>query len=43
MPFDSNGVFTRVHNWVSDASAAIKIRADRHDEEDNNFASGLST
>ena len=42
MPFDSNGVFSRVHNWVSDAAAHIPIKSDRHDEEDNNFASGLS-
>ncbi|MET0723072.1 MAG: tail fiber domain-containing protein [Tardiphaga sp.] len=42
MPFDSNGTFNRLHNWQSDAAAQIKIRADRHDEEDDNFASGLS-
>ena len=42
MPFDSNGTFNRVHDWKSDAAAQIKIRADRHDEEDNNFAAGLS-
>jgi len=29
-------------NWVSDAVAGIKIRADRHDLEDDNFAGGLS-
>jgi hypothetical protein len=42
MPFNGSGVFTRAMNWVSDATAGIKIRADRHDSEDNNFASGLS-
>lgn len=42
MPFNGSGVFTRAMNWVSDATAGTKIRADRHDSEDNNFASGLS-
>lgn len=42
MPFDGSGNFNRVHNWVSDAAAAVKIRADRHDAEDDNLASGLS-
>jgi len=42
MPFDGSGTFLRVMNWVNDATAGIKIRSDRHDTEDNNFASGLS-
>lgn len=42
MPFDGSGNFNRVMNWVSDAAANIKIRADRHDQEDDNLASGLS-
>lgn len=42
MPFDGSGNFNRVANWVNDAAALIKIRADRHDAEDDNFASGLS-
>lgn len=42
MPFDGSGNFNRVMNWVSDAAAAIKIVATRHDQEDDNFASGLS-
>jgi microcystin-dependent protein len=42
MPFDSSGTFNRVRNWVSDAAAGIKIRADYHDDEDNGFAAGLS-
>lgn len=42
MPFDGSGNFNRVMNWVADAAAAIKIRADRHDQEDDNFAAGLS-
>lgn len=42
MPFDGSGNFNRVMNWVSDALAGIKIRSDRHDQEDDNFAAGLS-
>lgn len=42
MPFDGSGNFQRVHNWVADAAAEIKIKADRHDAEDDNFAAGLS-
>jgi uncharacterized small protein (DUF1192 family) len=42
MPFDINGNFKRVKNWRDDAQADIKIMADRHDEEDDNFAEGLS-
>jgi hypothetical protein len=41
MPW-SNGVFTRVHNWVGDRDAQIKIKADRHDAEDDNLATGLN-
>jgi hypothetical protein len=29
-------------NWMNDAAANIRIRADRHDQEDDNFAQGLS-
>src|SRR5678816_3304048 len=45
MPFDSNGTFNRVipGGWKADAAANIKIRADRHDDEDDGFAAGLST
>jgi hypothetical protein len=42
MPFDGSGTFNRVMNWVNDAAAGIKIKADRHDNEDDNFAAGLS-
>jgi hypothetical protein len=31
-----------LYSWVADATAGTKIRADRHDDEDNNLASGLS-
>jgi len=42
MPYNGSGTFLRVRNWVQDAAANIRIRADRHDSEDDNFASGLS-
>jgi len=42
MPFDSSGTFNRLRSWVADAAAGIKIRADYHDDEDNNFAAALS-
>jgi hypothetical protein len=29
-------------DWVNDATAQIKIRADRHDQNDDDFANGLS-
>lgn len=42
MPFDSEGNFTRKHNWEQDRTNDIEIVSDRHDEEDDNFATGLS-
>lgn len=42
MPFDGNGVFVRLRRWVNDAANNIRIRADYHDSEDDNFALGLS-
>ena len=42
MPFNGAGVFQRVRNWVADATAGIKIRADYHDNEDDGFAAGLT-
>src|SRR3954462_3763421 len=42
MPFNGSGTFVRVHDWTDDAAGLIKIRADRHDEEDDGFATGLS-
>lgn len=42
MPFNGSGTFVRLRNWVNDATAGIRIRADYHDSEDDNFASGLS-
>jgi hypothetical protein len=40
--FDGFGNFLRLYSWVIDATNSVKIRADRHDDEDNNFAAGLS-
>lgn len=42
MPFDSEGNFTRIHNWEDDRINNIDIVTDHHDEEDDNFADGLS-
>lgn len=42
MPFDPQGNFTRVMNWQDDAANSIPIIASRHDDEDDNFAQGLS-
>lgn len=43
MPYDSQGKFYRVHNWEQDRINEIEIVSDRHDEEDDNFAEGLSS
>ena len=42
MPFDSNGNFSRIHSWEDDRINDIDIVTDHHDEEDDNFAEGLS-
>lgn len=45
MPFDASGTFTRLrgaNSWVGDATANTPIRADLHDNNDNDFANGLS-
>lgn len=42
MPFDSQGKFTRLHNWEDDRINDIDIVTDHADEEDDNFADGLS-
>lgn len=42
MPFDSEGVFSRLHNWEDDRVNDIDIVTDHMDEEDDNFADGLS-
>src|SRR5947207_7497220 len=35
-------MFVRLRNWVADAAAGVKIRADYHDIEDDGFADGLT-
>lgn len=42
MPFDSEGNFTRVHNWEEDRQNDIDIMSDRMDDEDDNFAQGFN-
>lgn len=42
MPFDSEGNFTRVHNWEEDRQNNLDIMSDRMDEEDDNFAKGFN-
>lgn len=42
MPFDSEGIFSRLHNWEDDRINDIDIVTDHMDEEDDNFADGLS-
>jgi hypothetical protein len=42
MAFNGSGTFLRLHNWVTDRTNGILIRADRADAEDNGFAAGLS-
>ena len=42
MPFDSEGNFSRLHNWEDDRINGIDIVTDHMDAEDNNFAEGLS-
>lgn len=42
MPFDSEGIFSRLHSWEDDRINDIDIVTDHMDEEDNNFADGLS-
>lgn len=42
MPFDSEGNFTRVHNWDEDRQNDIDIASDRMDEEFDNYATALN-
>ena len=39
---NTNGVFTRVHNWTTDKTNSVKITASRFDAENNDFASALT-
>ena len=42
MPYDSQGNFSRIHNWEDDRLNNIDIVTDHHDAEDDNFAEGLN-
>lgn len=42
MPFDGRGQFRRLHDWTVDATAGIAIDPARWDEEEDDFAAGLS-
>lgn len=42
MAFNGSGTFDRIHNWQEDADNTIGITPDRHDAEDDGFATGLS-
>lgn len=42
MPYDGNGTFSRLYSWVTDAAASIKIKSDRHDQNDDDIAAGLT-
>ena len=42
MAFNGSGLFLRIHNWIADAAASIKITASRMDAEMDGFATGLS-
>ena len=39
--WDGNGNFIREYNWTDDKTNNIKVRADRFDDENDNFATGL--
>jgi hypothetical protein len=40
--WNGSGVFSRTYNWVQDKNNGIKIRADRHDANDNDFVNGIN-
>lgn len=42
MPFDGTGRFIRLHDWTTDAAAGIAIDPARWDEEEDDFAAGMS-
>lgn len=43
MAFDSNGLHSRVHNWVDDAGNAINITASRMDAEFDDVSTALNS
>jgi Chaperone of endosialidase len=40
--YDASGIYSRWFSWQDDAANGIKIVADRHDTEDNEFANALT-
>ncbi|WP_141339696.1 tail fiber domain-containing protein [Bradyrhizobium sp. USDA 3458] len=42
MAFNGSGTFVRLFSWQDDRNNGIKIVADRHDQEDDGIATGLS-
>lgn len=42
MGWDGSGNYNRVLNWSDDSDAAIKIKSDRHDTNDDDMAQALS-
>jgi hypothetical protein len=42
MAYNGSGTYIRVTNWQADATAKVKIKSDRHDTQDDDFASALS-
>ena len=42
MPFDGNGLFTQLRNWVNDKANGIKVTASRFQETYDDMATGFS-
>lgn len=42
MAWSGTGVFTGLHNWVTDQANSIAIRADRHKAQDDVFIAGIN-
>lgn len=40
--WNGSGTFTKTHTWVDDQANGIKIRADRHDQNDTDFTNGIN-
>lgn len=40
--WNGNGVFSKTYSWVQDQINGIKIRADRHDQNDIDFVNGIN-
>ena len=40
--FNGNGVFTKTYNWETQAGQGVGIRADEHEQQDQEFVSGFN-